>query len=364
MKKYDIESISYKMIECITDLFDYFDLDYTDSDRTISFPCPIHGGDNEFGSSILKEDIGNWQCYTRQCHEDYGGSIIQFTQALLTVVYEKQFTFSETIDWCAQFVGEKPLDNNINKQQNDILDFIRLCKYINHKKESVPQFTPRHLVKKSLTIPSSYYIDRGYTPEIISKFDVGYCHNKNKPFFGRTVIPCYDDDGKYMIGCTSRSLYEKCPKCNLYHNPSTRCPITPQEKLKYSKWRNSSNLDASKYLYNFWNAQQHIQETSTVILVEGPGDVWRMEEAGIFNSVAILKSNLSKYQRYILEESGTVNIIVATDNDDAGKKAYRSIYDQCKRLFSVYQLKYNKEDIGSMEVEDLKKITNKLLDII
>lgn len=360
-QRYDIESVSRKLIECITDIFDHFDLPYTDSSNTISFPCPIHGGDNEFGSSILKEDIGNWQCYTQGCHEEHGTSILQFIQALLSVMNNKKHSFYDAIKWSANFVGETKTHNaRQDDKQEEITEFIHLCKYINHNRDNIPQFTPRKLVRKLLNIPSSYYIGRGYSKNILDKFDVGYCDNINKPFYGRIVVPCYDDLGEYMVGCTSRSLYDKCPKCNLHHDLNVRCPITKQEKIKCIKWKHSSNLDTNNYLYNFWNAKEHILNTSTVFLVEGPGDVWRFEEIGIYNSLALLKAGLSRNQRYILESSGAINIVVATDNDDAGNKAFNTILQQCGKMFSVYRFKYDSDDIGSMEYKELKQCVDQL----
>ena len=364
MKHYDLEIISELMIEAVTELLEYFDLDYTNSPRTISFPCPVHGGDNEFGCSILKRDIGNWKCYTAQCHEQYGtangASIIQFVQALLTVHYDKRYTFPQAIEWCAKFVGEDA--SAYTSEDNSRIDFIKLCKYINQKKESIPVFTPRERVQQFLAIPSAYYMKRGYSKTILEKFDVGYCHNQNKPFYDRVVTPFYDDSGTHMVGCSGRSRYEKCDKCKLHHDGSVRCPITKQEKLKCSKWKHSGLFNADDYLYNYWNAQDYIVDTGTVILVEGPGDVWRLEEAGIFNSLALLKANLSPGQRILLESSGAVNLLVATDMDEAGHKGAKSIKEQCGHLFNTMRVKYSKGDPGSLTIQEAQEVFNPILE--
>jgi 5S rRNA maturation endonuclease (ribonuclease M5) len=354
---YNIESISEKLIECVTDLLNYFDIGYIDSPTTISFPCPIHGGDNEFGSSILKKDIGNWQCYTQQCHTQYGtssgGSILHFLQALLSVTYDKPFSFPETLEWAANFVGESE-NEEISHEDLSRTKFIQLCKYINRSKISTPVFTPRKLVKSFLTIPAQYYLDRGYSKEILLKFDIGYCHNTKKPFYDRIVSPFYDDAGEFMVGCSGRSRFERCSECNFFHNPTIRCPITRQEKILCAKWKHNSNFDADNYLYNYWNARKYIIEKGIVILVEGPGDVWRIEESGIYNSVALLGAKLSPGQQSILECSGAINIIVATDNDESGNKIANRIQQECKNTFNVVRLKYPKHDPGSLTIEQVK----------
>lgn len=356
---YNVQSISEKLIECVTELLDYFSIKYTNTNKSISFACPIHGGDNPTGSSILKYGVGNWQCFTHQCHIQYGSSIINFLQALLSIHYDSNVNFSQALEWAANFVGETDL---IPQEDTTRTSFIQLCKYINKEKEKHTQFTPRSLVRNFLTVPATYYIKRGYTPDILEKFDVGYCHNHNKPFYDRVITPFYDDNGEYMVGCSGRSRYEKCSICGFYHNPDTRCPLTKTEKLATVKWKHNSNFLANSYLYNYWNAKQHILNTNTVILVEGPGDVWKLEEAKIFNSLALLGAKLSYDQKIILEESGAMNIIVATDNDEAGEKAFRSINESCKRMFNIYRISMIEKDIGDTSIDNIKRIFTPILE--
>jgi 5S rRNA maturation endonuclease (ribonuclease M5) len=358
MKEYDLEVISELLIENITDLFDHFGLDYQDSIRSISFACPIHDGDNEYGCSILKRDIGNWKCYTAQCHEQYGtangASILQFVQALLEKTYDRKYTFPQAVEWAAGFVGEDPTVQT--QSDRDRMGFIKLCKYLNRKKKENPNFTPREKVREFLAIPSAYYMKRGYSKHILEKFDVGYCHKENKPFFDRIVTPFYDDSGQYMVGCSGRSRHEECPKCRKHHDPNVRCPITREEKMRCMKWKHSTLMNSEDYLYNYWNAKSFIEETGTAILVEGPGDVWRLEEAGIHNSLALLKAMLSPGQRMILESSLVINVVIATDMDDAGKKGAHSIKDTCQQLFNITRIEYPTKDIGELQINQVKEI--------
>ena len=48
-------------------------------------------------------------------------------------------------------------------------------------------------------------------------------------------------------------------------------------------------------------AKEFIKESGIVILVESPGNVWRLEEAGVHNSVAIFGSSLADRQKMILD---------------------------------------------------------------
>lgn len=364
---YNIESISIKLIENITDLFDKLGIEeYQDDYKKIVFACPIHNGDRPNNSSILKAGTGNWKCFSEGCHEKYGSSngasLIGFVQAVLS--QEKPITFYAALKWCAEFVGEVDYNPENVIDEDSKTEFIQLARYINREKSSIPTFTPRNLVKTFLQIPAEYYLKRGYGERVLNKFDVGYCFSPQRSFFDRVVTPFYDDRGEYMIGASGRNKNEQCPRCHLHHNENVRCPITKEEKIVATKWKHTSNFAADSYLYNYWNAKKHILNSHTVILVEGPGDVWRLEEAGIYNSLGLLGARLSTNQQIILEQSGAINLIVATDNDEAGKKAFNSINNNCKNIFNIKKAELPNKDPGSLTIEEVKQIFIPILERI
>jgi hypothetical protein len=49
-----------------------------------------------------------------------------------------------------------------------------------------------------------------------------------------------------------------------------------------------------------------------------------------------------------LESSGAINLLVATDMDDAGHKGAKSIIEQCKHLFFTRRVELPKGDPGSL----------------
>ena len=66
---------------------------------------------------------------------------------------------------------------------------------------------------------------------------------------------------------------------------------------------------------------------------------------------------LSDYQRIILERSGALNLIILTDNDEAGKQAGLKIRSQCERLFNIYTPSIDPhKDVGEMSISDIEKI--------
>jgi 5S rRNA maturation endonuclease (ribonuclease M5) len=352
MKTYNLESISLELVSRIEDILDSFDVEYQMRSDMIVMKCPVHNGDNPEGASLLLQDIGNFICYTNQCHETYGSSVINFIWRLLCK--ENEISMGEAITWCANLVGETE-EQNITK--DDRTSFIQLVRYLNPKKKTKPMFVPRDRVRQGLIIPSPYYIDRNYSSEILDKYDVGDCRDTEKSMFNRAVVPFYDDDYEYMVGCMGRSLFEKCPICNSCHPENSACP-----RHSTPKWKNSSGFIKDS-LYNYWFARDFIDESETAIIVEGPGDVWRLEEAGFHNGVALLGTIMTPGQRVLLERTGATRLILALDNDDAGKSAMNKIVNQCKLTFNLNKISIN-EDVGSTPINVLQELLNDKLENI
>ena len=99
--------------------------------------------------------------------------------------------------------------------------------------------------------------------------------------------------------------------------------------------------------------------------MEGQGDVLRLWESGIKNCVGIFGSHLSDSQEFLLQRTGAVNIVILTDNDDAGETCRSEIKDRLSNFFNIISLKPEKKDVGEMTVEEInEKIKPKLEGLI
>jgi DNA primase len=134
-----------------------------------------------------------------------------------------------------------------------------------------------------------------------------------------------------MVGCSGRSIMDD---------------VKP-------KWKHSTGFRAEETLYNYWYAKDFIKKSGVVIVVESPGNVWRLEESGIHNSVAIFGSNLGDKQKMLLDISGAMTIITIMDNDDAGKKAAAQIQKKCERTYNIKNIDIGYSDIGEMTIEQI-----------
>lgn len=330
--------LNQKLTDKARDLLEYFNIKYADYESYISMTCPIHdGADNPSAFSICTDSddemYGLWRCWTRGCEQSHSHDMLGLIQALMEISSEKKVKFPEVIKFAVNFVDISSEELNSTSKQEQYTVFDKFTKAVERQPKKSGTNVTRKDVRGSLTRPASYYINRGFDENILDKFDVGVCLDKNKPMYNRVVAPVYDDDFGYMVGCVGRTQHEN-------HNGR--------------KWVNSKHFHTGSYLYGYWLAKEKIRETKTIILVEGQGDVWRLHEAGIENAVGIFGSSLSDSQCRTLETSGAFNLVIMTDNDEAGEKAKGSIKNKCSRIFNIVEPEYTHKDVGDMTVLEIE----------
>lgn len=360
-----IKLLCDNICEKIESLLNLFHLDYKNNNQNmISMCCPIHEGDNPSAINIYYSGDnyrGNWKCRTHNCEKTFKGSIIGFIRGVLSKQKygwakqgDKTCSFAEALAFSVDFTGlQEDQIVGMSSSEREKQCFSQIVLKINQNKEEEKIGISREQTKKALQIPSEYYIQRGYSNEILIKYDIGLCDKPNKEMFNRSVSPVYDDTGTRMIGCTGRSIFEKCNECSFFHNPKEQCP-EENEQWKYCKWKHNLGFKSQNHLYNMWEARDYIKESSIAIIVESPGNVWRLEEEEIHNSVAIFGSSLSDRQKIILDSSGAMKLVILTDNDEAGDKASDIIKEKCHRTYQIYRPKISKNDIAEMNKEEIK----------
>jgi 5S rRNA maturation endonuclease (ribonuclease M5) len=365
--QHQLKVLSDYLCEDIDNLLDSLNVtDYRIFDRMIAMRCPIHGGDNNSALNLYyKGDNyrGNWKCRTHQCEETFKGSIIGFVRGCLskqqgwTGPGDPMVSFEDAVDYSIKFSKQNLKDVKINRKEIEKNNFVNIVNNIQSdlkSKEDIPKVS-RSTIIKNLNIPSLYFLDRGFTKEILSKYDVGECEVQGKEMYGRAVVPVYDESYSYMVGCSGRSLYKSCEKCKSYHDSIENCP-NEDYKWQYSKWKHNKGFKTQEHLYNLWFAKDHIQKSKSIVLVESPGNVWRLEESGIHNSVALFGSSLHEKQKLLIDLSGAMSIYVLMDNDEAGKKASQNIFDKCYKTYNVFNIEIDHNDVAEMSVSEVKDI--------
>lgn len=330
--------------------------------------CPVHGGGGKSAFNIFHtgdQIIGNWRCFSHGCHEHFHPTLIGFIRGYLSRTkygwgdkkdVEKECPFPEAVKFLQAFTGNTDnfSDIEIDFAAIERQKFSSQMKNIYARDEPKKSLNlPRETVTKGLSIPSEYFISRGFSSEILEKYDVGLCTTPGKEMSMRAVAPIYDDNHEMVIGCTGRSIWDACPLCETYHNPSHSCPDT-RSKWKFCKWKHNHGFKGEDYLYNYWFAKDRIAEEGYAIIVESPGNVWRLEEAGFHTSLATFGAHLTDGQRHILDRSGALSLIVLTDPDEAGRIAAKGIRKSCGNSYKIYEPKIGQGDIADNEVEVIK----------
>jgi len=359
VKKFNTNEISFlqdRACERITEVLDALGCDYIERHDYIQMACPVHGGDNLRGMFWAIRS-SHWNCKTRGCHLDPisgpSTSVFGLVRGSMTRKTGEKWSFQQAANFIAQILGLEQC--SVDQATAQDIEIAKIVKQ--HRKRQITiqgRGIPLATMIPHLQSDQVYYPNRGISPEIIAKYHISFCNTKGKPMYKRAFFPVLDMTGRYIVGWSGRSIYDKCSKCGMHHHPErSSCP-DPQYKSMYTKWKHSKDFHGELYLYNLWYAKPFISKLSEVILVEGAGDVWALEAAGIKNSVAIFGTSLSKSQRLLLQNAGALTIICMFDNDEAGKKAMIKLEKELIHYFRIFCITPETvNDVGDMLGEDI-----------
>lgn len=340
--------------------------------RMLVGPCPVHGGDRVDAFNLFPDGHttrGNWKCWSRNCHLAFKGrksgcgTLVGLTWGVLSHQQfnwaqegDRRVPFGQVLDYLCEFVGQKLEDIQVDKVEMEKTAFSS-CMSAFHLAVSPHKTWTRQQIRARMAFPATYYLNRGYSQQILDRYDVGYWTRGTtpSPMVGRLAVPVYDDRHDKVVGITARSIHPRCPQCKRHHEPGP-CPERAEPK-----WLNNEGFRKELYLYNYWFARQAIRESGVVILVEGPGDVWRLEEAGIHNSVAMFGCELSDAQQILLEQSGALAIVHFPHQDEAGKASVVQLQKDMGKLFRLYFFDLPRKDVGEMSLAEVQTVIPPLL---
>ncbi len=366
-----IEEIKDMSCANIEELLSELGVDFRRNGKMMAGACPVHGGDNLSAWNLYPEGEevrGYWVCRTHHCEKRkgsndkllYGSTIIGFVRGVLSNQEGRHVGYKEAVDFLVKFLGYSKIEE-INKPDAETIERRKYISSMRRLSVTPKQETSgwtKEKLRGMLEFPCEYYLNRGYSKDILDKYDVGLYKKRN-----RVVVPVYDDNYKYVAGFLGRSIWGQCDKCKKWHEPNLKCPSTSYEIKECEKWLNGS-FQSTNYLYNYWFAVEHIRKSGVAILVEGAGDVWRLEQNGIHFSLALFGTDMTDAQRVLLDRSGAMSIIVMLDSDKAGQEGAKKLKSQLGRQYRMYFPKI-KQDAGELNqdeiTEDIKPIIEKAI---
>jgi len=188
-----------------------------------------------------------------------------------------------------------------------------------------------------------YFRERGFTDEIIKKFQLGYSFEERTAFSKAAIHAGYKPD--YLVKTGLSILSDKYKPedgeiklMNLFDRYSGRVMFPIQNVTgrvigfggrilgndkKFAKYVNSPQsdiYDKSKVLYGLYFAKKQIVQDDNCYLVEGYTDVISMHQSGVENVVSSSGTSLTVEQIRLIHRF-TNNITILYDGDFAGIKA-------------------------------------------
>ena len=255
-----------------------------------------------------------------------GGSVVTF------LMEKEHYSYPEALRWLADKYGVQiPEDKPATPEELAAISERESLHVINDFARS--EFVDRlHNSDEGKKIGLSYFIERGFRPEIIELFQLGYSINKSDDFTaaalkkgykleylekvglsktkddrsfdffrGRVIFPIHSVSGR-VLGFGGRILQSDKKIAKYFNSP---------ESLIYNK---------SAILYGLHFAKSDIIKYDNCYLCEGYTDVISMYQAGVKNVVSSSGTSLTRDQIRLVKRY-TKNITVLYDGDAPGIKA-------------------------------------------
>ena len=281
--------------------------------------CPFHNEKTPSFTVSANKEI--YKCFG--CGKS--GNTISF------LMEHEKFSYVEALRWLANRYNIEVEETEVSAEKRQQLQVADSLYILNNFAQ---QYFSKTLLEdeEGQTIGLAYLKERGFTDEIIEKFQIGYCKEERTAFVqealakqynrdllvksglaairneelvdnyrGRIIFPVHNTTGK-VIGFGAR-IIKKNDRAPKYIN-------TPENEI-YVK---------SRILYGMYFARQVIDKLDECLLVEGYTDVTSLHQAGVENVVASGGTSLTTDQIRLVKKY-TNNLTIVYDGDAAGVKA-------------------------------------------
>lgn len=271
-----------------------------------------------------------------------GGNVISFYMKI------NNLSFVESVEELAKKYNVDIEKLNVNKEKSG-----KEARYYEIMKNAHSYF--------SETINNSeealgYMNSRGFSIEDIRRFQIGFSRNTWDGLLSYLIGKGYDTDDLIELGLVRKN--EEGKVFDYYRNRIIFPIYSNSMKLvgfggriissdgntpKYLNSPDSKIFKKGKELFGLYNKGENIRKKGLAILMEGYLDVLTAHKYGFNNSVASLGTALTNEQAELLKKY-TQNVIIAYDNDSAGREAVVKASNILKRNdFNVRCLSINGE---------------------
>ena len=195
---------------------------------------------------------------------------------------------------------------------------------------------------------TKYIENRGFTEEDIKKYNIGFSSNQWDDLYNFLTKEGYGEKELIELGLIKKNengnIFDvfrnriMFPIVNSYSKTigfGGRIIENNENTPKYLNSPDSLVFNKGKELFGLTNRGQDIKKKGFAILMEGYLDVLTSHKHGFNSSVASLGTSLTEDQVMLLKKY-TNNVVIAYDNDEAGKNAIlKAMYIFKKHDFNV-----------------------------
>jgi DNA primase len=247
------------------------------------------------------------------------------------IMEHEKFSYVEALRWLAnryQIEVEETGASPEYKQHQQVADSLYILNTFAQQYFS----KTLHESEEGQAVGLTYLAERGFTDDIIRKFQLGYCLESRDGFTKTALGAQYNAELLIKSGLTVQR-YEQ-PSDNYrgriifpVHNPTGKIlgfgarQIKKNDKSpKYINTPENEVYVKSRLLYGLYFARQAIDKQDECLLVEGYTDVISLHQAGIENVVASGGTSLTQDQLRLIKRY-TDNLTIFYGGDAAGIKA-------------------------------------------
>jgi len=172
-----------------------------------------------------------------------------------------------------------------------------------------------------------YFKSRGLSEKLVDAFDLGYDEATKT-----VTLPMFDPQG--------------------------RCIMVTRRALDSHTYINTTGSNKTSSLYGIHMIYRMLNKLIAepyVFIVEGPFDVMKMWQNG-YIAVGIMQAAVSEDQMKLIDRLPFLNIVIATDNDQAGRDVAKKLAKRISKTKQVFMMKYppGVKDPGEMKPEHYK----------
>lgn len=290
--------------------------------------CPFH--QEKTPSFYVNPTKGFYYCFGCSAK----GNIFNF------IMETQNVDFKEAVIFLAQ-MGNIPLPQKFNlnhNPQNNLLQdaFIIASKYF---KNNLLSNNPES--KRAY----EYLLSRGFSAEVINKFDLGYAFNNNPELFNQLEEANINDDIILEMGLKSisnnGSIYEFFKNRIIFPIKNIQGRVVAfggrvidDSKPKYLNSKESSIFSKKNTLFGLNLAMENMKKDNHLLVVEGYLDVISLHQYGFNTAVAALGTAINTGHLNLINKYDN-SPIFCLDGDLAGKKAMSRVIDIYLEILDV-----------------------------